>query len=184
MIWPKSRRVLSPEVLSDSEPQIQRGWVSTLGFIWSRAALVRKAERQLYHLWDIWFPQQRTKSTARRRQFTGGHVTQASRTRAEWWEKTPLLSYWYCLPGAPRAAGGSQGIVSLSSIQMENALLLCKDRGEGQGADGVLQVNDRARKKIQASARLIWSPTVEYSPSAFPSLPPKWLFFLIYIFGG
>lgn len=36
-----------------------------------------------------------------------------------------------------------------------------------RGADGVLQVNDRARKKIQVSAHLIWFPAVNYSPSAF-----------------
>lgn len=77
--------------------------------------------------------------------------------------------------GTPRAAGDVLGIILLSSIQTENTLLLCRENpGEGKGTDGVLQVNDRARKKIQVSACLIWSPAVEYSPSAFhPAAPPR-----------
>lgn len=45
-----------------------------------------------------------------------------------------------------------------------------------RGADGVLQVNDRAREKIQVSAHLIWFPAVDYSPSAFLKMFFLWSF--------
>lgn len=62
--------------------------------------------------------------------------------------------------GGTESCGGSQGIAVVRSVQTEKTLLLCKDLGEGKGTDGVSQVNDRARKKIQVSARLIWSAAV------------------------
>lgn len=53
--------------------------------------------------------------------------------------------------GAPFAAGDSQGIVLPSSIETENTLLLYMENlGEGKGTDGVLQVNEKARKKIRS----------------------------------
>lgn len=80
-------------------------------------------------------------------------------------EKTPLLWYWYCLAGAPGAAADRQGIVLLSSIRRARENLR-----EETGTDGVSQVDGKARKKVQVSAHLIWSPAVEYSPFAFFSL--------------
>lgn len=44
----------------------------------------------------------------------------------------------------------------------------------------MLQVNDRARKKIQVSAHLIWFPAVNYSPSAFLIFFPVVFSFILF----
>lgn len=82
--------------------------------------------------------------------------------------KAPLLSRWDCLPGALKAAGDGQGIDLLSSVQrITCSCLYRQDLGERRGTGVVLQVNDRAGKKIQVSARLIWSQAVACLPSTF-----------------
>lgn len=95
----------------------------------------------------------------------------ASRAPAERWGKNTITMVLYCLAGAPGAAADRQGIVLLSSVHRVRENLR-----EGKGTDGVLQVDGKARKKIQVSAHLIWSPAVEYSRSAFFSLPCGLLF--------
>lgn len=93
----------------------------------------------------------------------GAHVARASRACPERWEKTSLagVTCW-----------GHQEPLGMSGHHFP--VLHINRAAPGQGkpwgrraADGVLQVNDRAREKIQVSAHLIWFPAVDYSPSAF-----------------
>lgn len=57
-----------------------------------------------------------------------------------------------------------------------------QDLGERRGTGVVLQVNDRAGKKIQVSAHLIWSRAVACLPSTFFFFSP-WVF-LSFILGN
>lgn len=84
-----------------------------------------------------------------------------------------LFSNWYCLPGAPGASGDVKA--SLSMLVNTAAPVQGKPWARG-AADGVLQVQDRARKKIQISAHLICFPAVDYSPSAFLKVFFLWSF--------